>query len=238
MLSYLILCSLSAENGFYPYYFDGKLYTLYTYFRSNGDRWVRLNYKTGTTISGTSNSFEFDSGSTKELIRIIKAIGWSDSMTTIEREKSWVLDDVQFSSLYLSIDNLSSYHSNIFNGKTPTGTVWTSGYNGGYVLWGGVLRTFGSWSQMFYGCGDYCQTGNTIWLRGGGDSGPWKGHNDGEYLHHKCNDYTENTNSITSMVSWSNTRVCWAKIEYKPYTKGISPSFKYSILTLILMLHE
>ena len=40
--------------------------------------------------------------------------------------------------------------ANVFNGKTPTGTDWTLAYDGGYLQYEGVVKTYGDfqWDRI------------------------------------------------------------------------------------------
>jgi basic membrane lipoprotein Med (substrate-binding protein (PBP1-ABC) superfamily) len=41
--------------------------------------------------------------------------------------------------------NLNQIVANVFNGKTPTGNQWSLGYNEGYLVYSGTIKTYGNW---------------------------------------------------------------------------------------------
>ena len=127
---------------------------------------------------------------------------------------------------------------NYLNGKTPTNSTWNTGYSEGYIYWCGNFSTFGSWTTMFYGCGEFIDINRYICIRSGGDNGQWKGQAIGEYLHHKCGDWTTSYNSLTSIVNWNNNRISWIKIKKNSFqTKKISPFLKsFQLNSLIICL--
>ena len=141
--------------------------------------------------------------------------------------------------MYLNYSFLNLYFSNFFNGKTPTNTTWTTEYNDGYIYWCGNFSTFGTWTTMYYGCNEYIQIGQYICLRSGGDNGIWKGQGNGEYIHHKCGDYTSSYNSITSNVDWNLNRISWIKLKknlFQTKNKMITNLKVYIFLFKILII--
>jgi len=208
-----LLCVLTYSNGFYSYLVGGTYVKLYTDFSRPGEQWIRLFYKLGSVAYPTLSGFSFGIGHSQSLIDNIVDIGWSDSTSTIFREQSWIIRNVSFSTTYILMSNLPLHFSHMLNGKTPTGTTWSSSYSGAYVYYNGRLETFGSWSSMFVGCSNYATVGTNRVFRTGGENGEWKYQHVGEYIHSSCADYTTNSNSVTSLSSWSNNRVFWVKVK-------------------------
>jgi len=213
----LIQIVFCLGNGHYDFLIANMKYSFYADFSKNGEIWIRLNYKNKTNVKGTSINFQFKADTTTEFLKIVEKIGWSDSLNTISREQSWILENFSLSSAYLPPENISTYMTNIFNGNSPTGAPFSESYSDGYVYYGGILRTYGSWTSMFYGCGQSVSVGSLVLFRTGGDNGLYKHLCFGEYIHHKCNDYTIASNSITSKIGNNNTRVLWAKVKIQPF---------------------
>ena len=213
MIFLLLQLTTQNPNGFYNYNFGSKIISLYTDFSDSNNIWIRLNYKINTNVFGTSIDINFSSDMVDDLFLNSESFGWSDNLYTIKTENSWIVKNVKFHQRYLNSSLLSYYFANFFNGKTPTNTIWTQDYNDGYLLWSGNFSTFGTWTTMYYGCGEYININEYISFRSGGDNGQWKGHNNGEYIHHKCNDYTSSYNSLTSMLDWNTNRITWAKLK-------------------------
>ena len=72
----------------------------------------------------------------------------SDSLTAIEGEASWIVDNVTLSSKETSL--YLSYHedgrwpiewalANVLNGLTPDGQAWDIAYERGYIWYSGTL---------------------------------------------------------------------------------------------------
>ena len=133
-----------------------------------------------------------------------KVAGWSDSASTMHRDQSWKLMNngggfglsatqhavgtVNSGGYYWrssSLDTMTAF-TNVLNGKTPTGTSSYMNYEGGYLQYSGQLSTYGSWNDMYQGCGwsRHYDVGQSIGFRVGGT----RSHN-GEYIHTACNGY-------------------------------------------------
>ncbi len=60
----------------------------------------------------------------------------------------------------------------------------------------GTLETEGSWTTMFYGCGQWKNVRDSVSFRVGGDAD----HQD-EFIHGVCNDYVDGTNQNNGITS-------------------------------------
>jgi len=218
-----LLYLIAYSNGFYSYLLGGTHVKLYTDFSRPGEQWIRLFYKLGNVAYPTLGNFSFGIGHSQSLIDNIVDCGWSDDISTIVREQSWIIRNVNFTTWYIKLSNLSLHFSHMLNGKTPTGTTWSSSYSGAYLFYNGRLETFGSWTSMFAGCSKYANVGTNISLRTGGENGEWYYQHVGEYIHSICADYSSHTNSITSLFSWGNNRVFWVNIKNGPVIQSIQP---------------
>ena len=98
--------------------------------------------------------------------------------------------------------------ANVFNGLTPTGTPWTPSYQGGYLYYSGVIKTYGDFKSFYMGANwkEHYMIGTNVSLRTGGG----KNHT-GEFIHSKCNGYSEKEHSITNRIGWTNKRVFWIR---------------------------
>ena len=78
----------------------------------------------------------------------------SDSLTAIEGESSWILENVTLSTAetksYQVYDKqswpLEWSIANVWNGLTPDGQIWELSYDKGYIFFSGILKTKGTWS--------------------------------------------------------------------------------------------
>ena len=116
-----------------------------------------------------------------------------------------------YPATYLSQDlvNKNQVLANVFNGKTPTGTEWSQGYNQGYLFFSGVIYTYGNWDKFWMGWTNapYVNIGSQTSLRVGGSN-----HHTGEFIHSSCNGYKDIDHSITSRWDWKNKRVFWVRL--------------------------
>ena len=212
MLVY-ILCFVGAfsfPNGYHYYRIGSEYISFYSDFSRNGSIWIRLNYRNSTGFYPAVEDQTLTSTQTQNLLSMVKDFGWSDKIDTINTDQSWIIENVKFYQSF-SDQNMMQRFSHLFNGKDPLGNTWTPSFTSGYLTFNGTFRTFGSWSTMYVGCAGFLtQEVNTfIVLRSGGGVS-----HSGEYIHSSCNGYGTQTNSITSLVSWTNTRVFWARIDY------------------------
>ena len=115
--------------------------------------WVRLNYKISTTPYPTSSGFQWSLNSTRRFLDLIKDFGFSDDISKMNTSYSWIVQNVQFTTTAGQDKGISAM--NIFNGLTPTGTVWSIGYGvPAYLFFGGTLRTYGTYTNIWCGCGE------------------------------------------------------------------------------------
>ncbi len=193
---------------------------------SGAGGWMRLHDKDGPNSCKTINVW-----SPSDVECLLQGTGHgrvdiaiSDSVVTLNREKSWILDDVKIYAYKKCGSNSSclSYHVrfamlgysyydpivSVVNCKTPTGTVWSSQYNNGRLVFYGTLSTMGGWTRMFHGCSDYVEVGDKVTLRTGGSD-----EYEGEFIHGGCNDYAvDMNNAVTSLWESQNTRVFWIRV--------------------------
>ena len=186
--------------------------TFYTDFSDNNNIWIRLNSKIGQNFYGTIPQILFNNTLTENLLLNSESFGFSDDFYTIKTLNSWYLINNSFNTTYLNQSNLYFYLSNFFNGKTPTNTIWNINYDEGYIRFCGNLKTFGNWSNMYFGCNSYKNINDLLCFRSGGDIGVYPDHS-GEYIHSQCRDYSDISYSITSKSNWNNNRITWIKLK-------------------------
>ena len=126
--------------------------------------WVRILVKNNQQIS-----LDFAGQLTKEMIATnfkFRDFGVSDNEVTMNTENSWYIENPTISVLIATnlpngypmqtmdpnLIDQNQVIANVFNGKTPTATQWSQNYNGGYVVFKGIIRTYGSWTKMWSGC--------------------------------------------------------------------------------------
>ncbi len=115
-------------------------------------------------------------------------IGWSDNPETMNTPESWYINDFEFKTVVMT-KNLPILKAvaNVFNGKTPTGEEWTDKYEGGFLQYHGIVRTYGHFNS-FYMDGqlkEHIQIGSKSSLRTGG-----RPSHTGEWIHTSCNGYS------------------------------------------------
>jgi hypothetical protein len=112
-------------------------------------------------------------------------IGWSDNIYQMNTEYSWYMNNAAFTTT----EGLDKYQAiaNIFNGKTPTGTDWSIGYEGGYLYYDGIIQTYGNFKSFYMGCQwkAHITIGTAVSLRSGGGQ-----HHSGEFIHSSYNGYS------------------------------------------------
>ena len=116
----------------------------------------------------------------------IKNIAFSDNQYSADTDQSWYMQNVKFkTTTNLPINQVIA---NVFNGKTPTGTDWTLAYDGGYLQYEGVVKTYGDFQSYYMGQNNkqHVRIGTNTTLRTGGT----KDHT-GELIHSSYNGYAE-----------------------------------------------
>ena len=207
--------NLSSQIGYRPsgeYYFkiapEIPTLKLYMDMSTLPTAWVRLNYKISTTMYPTSSGFQWSLNSTRRFIELIKDFGFSDDINKMNTSFSWIMQNASFSTGWSQ--DLGPIAMNVFNGLTPTGTIWSIGYAPpSYLYIGGTLRTYGTYTNIWFGCATYKNLGDAFQYRSGGDVS-----HTGEYIHGACNDYSTSSYSITSKVDYTNNRVFWAAFSF------------------------
>ena len=110
---------------------------------------------------------------------------------------------------------------NMANGKVPDGSTstWKNYKGGSKMSWSGILKTFGTWTSMYVGCGynSRYNVGDNVHFRSGG----YNGHT-GEFVHSSCNGYKYGSDqSITCRPGISGqTRVIWVRFKRSSPTLG------------------
>ena len=228
------LFKLIHSNGYYNYFIGDEMIPLYTIILNENEKWIRLNYKEGTNFYPTNNQKLLTQKQVSLIFPYIKDFAWSNNITTLNVSQSWIIRNVNITTSSNNSNDLIIYLTNLINNKTPTGTNWVSTYSSGYVFFTGFFTTFGSWNTMYIGCGSLLTTPinvNFTFRSGGGIS------HTGEYIHSSCNGYSETGNSITSLVSWSNTRSFWIKIyNLKSFSTKKSKKITIKIFYLLIIL--
>ncbi|XP_071808123.1 E-selectin-like [Asterias amurensis] len=177
--------------------------TVYCDQESNGGGWMRLYYKSG----GECVKYPAVDWS-RELVSCLGldnnrdvSFAVSDDVTTLSTNNSWILNGCSWS---VGKDEPDDVIANLANCKTPTGDNWSATYQKKLVHITGVFSTFGDWSSMNDGCGQYIHVGNNTSFRVGGER-----RNKGEFVNIDSTCDTEN--ALKSLWDEDDVRVMWIK---------------------------